>query len=350
LPYIISKGPDIQDIERKQFHILKVLEDCNGAMGSKLIARRLRNIGIELDEVTVRHYLKMTDERGLTHLVKRHEGRAITEQGRNELKRALVSDKVGFVIDKIENLSFRTDFDFKSRRGSVPVNISFFQNHLFGRALDAMKTVFEKGLCVSDLVCVAEAGQRIGEHVVPEGMTGLATVCGIVINAALLHANIPINSKFGGVLQIREGRPLRFIELIYYSGSSLDPSEIFIRAGMTSVNQVRISGNGEVLANYREIPGACLQLTREIIAKLQDAGIGGVFLIGGISEPVCQVPVDVNRVGVVLIGGLNPVAAAHETGIESENHAMSTLVDYQDLIHFTRVYEERNSIPSLKNR
>jgi repressor of nif and glnA expression len=319
-------------------------------MGARLIARCLRKIGIELDEVTVRHYLKMTDERGLTRLAKRHEGRIITEQGRNELKRALVSDKVGFVIDKIENLAFRTDFDFESRRGSVPVNISFFRNDLFDRALDAMKTVFENGLCVSNLVCVAEAGQSIGEHVVPEGMTGLATVCSIAINAALLHANVPINSKFGGVLQVRDGRPLRFVELIHYSGSSLDPSEIFIRAGMTSVNQVRISGNGEVLANYREIPGACLQLTREIIAKLRDAGIGGVFLLGGISEPVCQVPVDVNRVGVVLIGGLNPVAAAHEIGIESENHAMSTLVDYHDLVHFAKVYEERNSILSLEKR
>jgi repressor of nif and glnA expression len=327
-----------------------VLEDYNGPMGARLIARRLRNIGIELEEVTIRYYLKMTDERGFTRLVKRREGRIITEQGRDELKRALVSDKVGFVIDKIENLAFHTDFDFESRRGSVPVNVSFFQNSRFDRALDIMKAVFEKGLCVSDLVCVAEAGQRIGEHVVPEGMTGLATVCSIAINAALLHANIPINSKFGGVLQIRDGQPLRFIELIHYSGSSLDPSEIFIRAGMTSVNQVSMGGNGEVLANFREIPGACLPRTWEIATKMREAGIGGVLLLGGISEPVCQVPVDVNRVGVVLIGGLNPVAAAHEIGIESENHAMSALVDYQDLAHFTKVYEERNSITLLEKR
>jgi repressor of nif and glnA expression len=38
-----------------------------------------------------------------------------------------------------------------------------------------------------------------------------------------------------------------------------------------------------------------------------------------------------NRVGAVLIGGLNPVAAAHEAGIESENHAMSALIDYRQL-------------------
>jgi repressor of nif and glnA expression len=340
LPYFHARGgPEIQDIERKQFHILKVLEEYQGAMGARLIARRLRDIGIELEEVTVRYYLRMTDERGLTRLVKRRDGRVITDQGREELRRALVGDKVGFALDKIENLAFRTDFDLNSRRGSVPVNVSFFRNDRFGRALRIMKPVFEKGLCVSGLVCVAEAGQRIGEHVVPEGMTGLATVCSIAVNAALLHANIPINSKFGGVLQMRDGQPLRFVELIHYSGSSLDPSEIFIRAGMTSVNQVRTSGSGEILANFREIPGACLSLSKEIAAELRDAGIGGILQSGGISEPVCQVPVDVNRVGMVLIGGLNPVAAVREAGIESENHAMSALVDYRDLVNFTRVYE-----------
>jgi repressor of nif and glnA expression len=341
LPYQQVQGPWIQDIERKQFHILKVLEDANGAMGATLIARRLHDIGIELGDVTVRYYLKLTDERGLTRLVKRRDGRVITDYGRAELKRALVSNKIGFALNKIEALAFRTDFDLESRSGSLPVNVSFFPGENFPRVLKLMKPVYEGGLCVSDLVKVADAGERIGEYVVPEGMMGLATVCSIAANAALLHANVPISSKFGGVLQMRDGRPLRFVELIYYTGSSLDPSEIFIRAGMTSVNQVRATGNGEILANFREIPAACQALAAEISRDLQAAGIGGVLLTGNVSEPVCQIPVDVNRVGMVLIGGLNPVAACHEAGIESENHAMSALVDYKDLVSFDRVYEER---------
>ena len=59
--------------------------------------------------------------------------------------------------------------------------------------------------------------------------------------------------------------------------------------------------------------------------------------MGNVSEPVCEIPVDLNRVGVVLIGGLNPVAAAQEVGIESENHAMSVLVDYQTLVKVSEV-------------
>ncbi len=65
---------------------------------------------------------------------------------------------------------------------------------------------------------------------------GLATVCSIAVNGALLKASVPVNSKFGGVLQMRNHRPLRFVELIYYTGNSMAPSEIFIRAKMTTVS------------------------------------------------------------------------------------------------------------------
>jgi HTH-type transcriptional regulator, global nitrogen regulator NrpRI len=56
-----------------------------------------------------------------------------------------------------------------------------------------------------------------------------------------------------------------------------------------------------------------------------------VMIMGGTSEPVCEVPVELNRIGVILLGGLNPVAAAAESGLEVDNHAMSTQVDYKSL-------------------
>jgi len=42
----------------------------------------------------------------------------------------------------------------------------------------------------------------------------------------------------------------------------------------------------------------------------------------------------VNKVGMILVGGVNPVAAAVESGIGVENHAMSTVVKYRDLVKF----------------
>ncbi len=63
-------------------------------------------------------------------------------------------------------------------------------------------------------------------------------------------------------------------------------------------------------------------------------GIGGVYALGNTSEPTCQITVGLNRVGMVLFGGLNPVAAAVEAGVEVENIAESGLIDFEQLESF----------------
>jgi len=326
-------GFETQEVERKEISILKVLSDSREPLGARVIARRLKDLGVELGERAVRYHLKLMDERGLTRTIGR-DGRLITELGIDELGSALVSDKVGFAISRIELLAFRTIFNGKKHTGWIPVNVSFFPKEKFAQALQAMKPAFTSGLCASDLVAVAQEGERLGEITVPDGKIGLATVCSIVINGSLLKAGVPIDSRFGGILQIKNHQPLRFVELIYYTGSSLDPSEVFIRAKMTSVREVIASGNGKILANFREIPAFCRPIAEEVVTKLKEAGLGGLLLMGNTSEPVCEIPVELNKVGMVLIGGLNPVAAAEEAGIEAENHAMSTVIEYQKLIKF----------------
>jgi len=318
-------------IERKVLSILKILASSQQAQGARVIARYLKDSGIELTERAVRYHLKLTDERGLTKLVGRRDGRIITELGQTELKKALVSDKVGFAFARIEDLAFRTNFDFTTHTGLIPVNVSMFTKEDFPKAMKVMRGIFKAGLCVSELVAIAHTGDIVGDIIVPEGKVALATVCSIVVNGVLLKAGIPVDSRFGGILQIQNNRPLRFTELINYAGSSLDPSEIFIRANMTSVTQAAEIGNGDILANFREIPAVCRPTAQEVVAKLKEAKIGGLMLLGNISEPVCEVAIELNRVGVILIGGLNPVAAAYEAGIESVNYAMSTLMEYEKL-------------------
>jgi HTH-type transcriptional regulator, global nitrogen regulator NrpRI len=330
-------GFETQDIERKVLAILSTLGDSREAVGSRIIAKRLKDRGVDLGERAVRYHLRLMDERGLTRLAGRRDGRTITELGQAELKKAMVSRKVGFALSRIEILAFRTNIDLDKRTGFVPANVSFFPKRDFSKALKTMKPVFQAGFCVSDLVAVAGEGETIGDLVVPEGKMGLATVCSIVVNGTLLKAGIPIDSKFGGILQINNHNPLRFVELIHYAGSSLDPTEIFIRANMTSVAEVAKDGSGEILANYREIPAICKPLAEEIGTKLKDCGLGGILLMGNVSEPVCEIPIELNRIGMVLVGGLNPVAAAAEAGIMSENRAMSTVIDYKRLIRISEI-------------
>lgn len=324
---------DNRDTERKVIAILKVLSESSEPLGSTVIARALESHGVHLSERTVRYHLKITDERGFTE-PRGRDGRVLTPDGLAELRSALVPDQVGFVIERIELLAFQTTFDPFRRTGQVPVNASLFPKDRFGEALAAMRPAFDAGLCVSELVTVASPGEKLGDLVVPEGMIGFATVCSAVANGVLLKAGVPTDSRFGGVLEMRKSRPRRFLAIITYAGSSLDPSEAYIRARMTRVRDAATTGNGRILANFREIPAAARPLVKNTTTELKQAGIHGILLMGEASEPVCQIPVGLNKVGMVLLGGLNPVAAAEEAGIQAENFSESGTLDFQRLVNF----------------
>lgn len=327
-------GFETQDVERKTLAILRILGQSSEPVGARIISHKLKGHGIELTERAVRYHLKLMDERGFTESVGR-DGRLITQLGIEELESALVSDKVGFVASKIELLAYQTDFDLHKRRGKIPVNISFFPERQLKKAIGVMKGIFQAGICVSELVAVGRHGEKLGGMIVPQGKIGLATVCSIITNGALLKAGVPMDSKFGGILQIKNHTPLRFVELIQYSASSLDPSEIYITSRMTSVGQVVKEGQGRILANFREIPAICQPIAEKVVAGLKEAHLGGVLMIGEVSKSLCGVPVEVNKVGMILTGGLNPVAAAVESGIDVENRAMTAIMEYEDLIRFS---------------
>ena len=288
-----------------------------------------------LSERAVRYHLRITDERGYTQAMGR-DGRMLTPQGLEELRMALAPDQVGFILDKLELLAFRTTFDPAKKTGLVPVNTSLIDADKFDQSLAIMKPVFKSNLAVSHLVATAREGEKIGSVVIPPGKIGLATVCSVVVNGVLLKAGIPIESRFGGVLEIRNAKPRRFVALISYAGTSLDPSEQYIRARMTKVGEATKNGSGMILANFREIPAPARSLVDEKVNQLKEAGISGVYLLGNTSEPICQIAVGLNRVGVVLLGGLNPVAAVVEAGIEVESMAESGLIEYS---HLTSIWE-----------
>ena len=321
------------DAENKLITILKILSESSEPLGSITIARLLENEGIFLSERAVRYHLKIADERGYTR-PEGHDGRVITPLGQEEVKDALAPQHLGFVREKLEMLAFQTTFNPEKKKGRLSINTSVFSEKKFKKALTAMKGAFKSGLCVSNLVAVAGEGEKLGSVIVPPGKVGFATVCSVVVNGVLLKSGIPTEFKFGGVLQLRNWEARRFVGIIDYAGTSLDPSEQFIRARMTSVGEAARSGNGKVIGVFRTMPAAAKDMLIENIALLDEAGIHGVFTIGNTSEPLCQIAVPLNRIGVVQLGGLNPVAAAVEAGIEIESIAESGFIEFDELVDF----------------
>jgi len=321
------------DAEGKLISILKILSESSDSMGSITIARRLEDEGVFLSERAVRYHLRIADERGYTQPAGR-DGRMITAKGRQEVKEALAPQHLGFVREKLEMLAFQTTFDPKKRSGQLPINTSLIDKEKFKKTLSAMKDAFKAGLCVSELVATAPEGEKLGAVAVPSGKIGFATVCSVAINGVLLKAGVPVEFRFGGVLEVRSLKPKRFVAIIDYAGTSVDPSEQFIRARMTSVGEAARTGTGKILGVFRTMPAPAREVVEERVALLKEVGIGGVYAMGDTSEPLCQIPVALNRIGIVQLGGLNPVAAAVEAGIEIENVAENGLIDFQELHSF----------------
>ncbi|MCL5959654.1 MAG: NrpR regulatory domain-containing protein [Chloroflexi bacterium] len=321
------------DVERKVISILRVLSGAKEPVGARTISRKLRDEGVFLTERAVRYHLLLLDERGLTQSNGK-EGRLITPKGLEELSNALVSDKVGLIINKIDTLSYRTSFDLSTGKGKVILNTTLLPTGNLKPALAAMRDVFSSKMSVSDLIAVAQEGERLGHILIPEGRVGLGTVCSVTINGILLRSGVPVDSKFGGILQMKNFKPLRFTELISYAGSSLDPLEIFIRGKMTSVKEAAARGDGKILASFREIPSVCQEDVEALLARVNSLGMRGLITLGEQGQELLDVPVGANRLGMVVIGGLNPMAAVEEMGIATENRAMSTLYDFEALRSF----------------
>lgn len=315
------------------YAILDILEKNTGKIiGSREISRQLRQHGINLTERTVRYHLKILDERGFTKVFGR-EGRMITPKGKEELMQSLVSKKIGFVISKIENLAYLTDFNLDTMKGNIILNVSFFLEEYFEKALKIMKPVFSSPFVMSDKVVIKKSGEKIGDILVPEKHIGFGTVCSVTINGIFLKAGIPVSSKFGGVLQI-DNEPIRFIALISYDGSSLDPLEIFIRSKMTDVNNAVKKKSGKILASFREIPIVSIDKALYLQKRLKEKNIGGILKIGEPNQSLLEIPVGVDKAGVVIVGGLNPIAALEESGIPCISKAMSTLYEFSNMIYF----------------
>lgn len=322
----------IAELDRKIKTILKLVADARGPIGSIDISEQLKSFGIEMPERTVRYHLKTLNDKGLLKVFWK-EGRMITSKGREELSNALVAEKVGFMNSRIETLAYQMDFDIYKRTGRVIMNISFFKKKDLKPALKIMKEIFDEKLGTGELAVLAQAGEELAGITVPAGKVGFGTLCSINLNGILLKHSIPVESKFGGLLQVDDGRPVRFTEIINYDGSSLDPHEVFIKSRMTSVREAA-AGSGKVLAGFREIPAVSRDEAEAIIRRAEAAGIGRALIVGKAGQPLVGVPVGMERVGLVVPGGLNPVAAAEEYGLETESKALVALVDFHSLVNF----------------
>jgi len=317
--------------ERNMIAILRTLRDAPSPLGAERIAEQLGAAGAHLSERAVRNYLAQADVNGWTRNLGRR-GRTLTASGRQEADGALVMDKVGFVAARVDALTYQMTFDPFTRKGTVILNISTLALEDARAALAEMTKAYDANLGMGRLLFIGKPGEMVGDFRCPEARLVIGTICSVSINGLFLRAKISTRSRFGGLLEIEDRQPKRFTQIINYDGTSLDPLEIFIRGHMTSVSKAAQTGSGVIGASFREVPVAALAEVHRVAALSEKLGLGGVFAFGLPNQPLLDIPVAQGCAGLVVAGGLNPIAAIVESGIDTTSAAMHNLCDFTQLI------------------
>ena len=320
-------------IERKRLAILQVLMNHKRPVSSKEIAEELYRQGYEITERTVRFHLQATDDLGLTEYIGR-KGRLITNTGMEELSRARIHEKIGFLSSRISQMTYEMNFNYHTQKGKVVVNVSYLAKEYLERSVELMSRVFSAGYAMGTKLCLFEEGEQPGNIRIPRGHIGIGTICSITLNGVLLREGIPVHSLFGGLLELKNGEATRFVEIINYDGTTIDPLEIFIKSGMTDYLGATANGTGLIGASFREFPAAARDTVETIASDLEKIGLKGFFSLGYPGQSLLDIPVGSGNVGAIIIGGLNPIAILEESGIPVESKALNAHVDYAELFPY----------------
>ena len=217
-----------------------------------------------------------------------------------------MSGLLKFVSHRIEEYALQVSYDPEERTGSVVYNLSLVRSEDLEFAIKIFKDSFRAGISVSGLVRFLQPGAKLDEYTVPEGCTGIVSVCSSTLDGLLLRRGIPMKPIGGGIVEIEHMVPRRFIHMILYEHTTIDPLQVLISQELTSVNAVMRRGSGNLLANIRECHMEAEPVVGEVLDSLAGSDISGILEVGMPNTPALGVAVDPQYMGIVALGGTNP--------------------------------------------
>ena len=293
--------------ERKYIEILRILKEHNEPVGAKRLSELMADRGFMLSDRAVQYYLSYLDTMGFTEKVG-NQGRLLTPIGLAETDNALVDDRIGFVISKLERLAYRSTFDPATGTGDVAYNLSIVPKESFERVIAAFDEVVKAGCGFFSSYRIIDRDPRI-----PSDSVGVITLCSISMDGVFQRNGIPVKMAYGGRLEIENGTPRQFRDLIGYRGTTIDPLELFISSGLTSINAFARTRTGIALANVREVPGSAKTQVEETIRLMNDCGFVFPVTMG---NQVFNLPGNPFRISIIAFSGLNYIANCVEQGLE----------------------------------
>lgn len=242
-----------------------------------------------------------------------------------------MTKQLKFINNQIEENAIKVTYDPKENSGKVIYNISLIKTKDLDYAIDIYNEAFHAGLCLSDRVRFAEQGTVFNEYSIPDGHTGIITICSLTLDALLYRKGVPLNPIGGGLVEVKNMSPRRFTAMVRYEYTTIDPITIMISHGNTSVQDVIHNGNGTITANIRECHMEAESSIFEVLDDLNDSGFTGVLDVGIPNISLLGVPVTPNYIGIAMVGGTNPAAAIMETRRWVEINSMKGLIDISEI-------------------
>lgn len=238
-----------------------------------------------------------------------------------------------FINSRIESLMYEVSFDPLERKGKIVANISIIDENDLPDVIGFFRKAMHSGLSVSPYIKIIHPDDKTVPVRIDKGKIGLATACSITIDGVLLKAGIPVKPKFGGVVEIHDGVPLRFTDILTYESTTIDPLDALMSQELTSVTEMVNTGSGKILANLREAPMAARDRIEHVLDALVGAGFSCILEVGEPNSDILGVQVGKDKLGIAVIGGTNPMALVQEHDINIDTQEMSILLDIGEMVH-----------------
>ena len=228
--------------------------------------------------------------------------------------------KIPFLLPKSWNLIQQVNFDVEKRKGDIIANVSYIQKDKIDEALTIMEETYNSN------PKYINPYYKLIDHPTDENRVGIATICSLSIDGLLINNGIMCNPIYGGLLELTE--PPLFIDLISYSGTTLDPHKIFISKNKTAISAN--NGTKKILASFKEIPYVSREYAVYLLDILKNTGFS-IYKIGKPREVTYNAKAENYNFGVVAGGGLNTVAAIKENGIDIQVKAIEKLIPFEKM-------------------
>ncbi len=319
------------DLPKTALEILKITFIASRPINSIEISKMLQKRGIDVDSRTVRYHLKHLEELNLTTKIGK-KGCIVTPEGIRQLKRIMVYERLGTPSTEVEKLIVGSTFNLESGRGTVLANIAILPKEYVERAYEILTLVSSLNFFPSPLLAVKDENEKLGSYEVPDGYIGFGCVSATIYDAILRKKGVYVESIAAGVYEVKDNKPLGFVELVTHTGATLSPGELFIKAGYTSLNEIVKTGSGYVTAAIKRFSSFFSDIVEETVRQINESGIDGLIELSAVTPETEKIDVsDANKGRLIVFGGGNYFAPLIELGLDVQLTINGTLIDVKHM-------------------